>query len=109
MFFCETPSEVAHWWARLLSVPIGMVNEENEFRWFSSGGMEFGFHPADNERNPRGGSPVAYLASSNFEASMERAMALGATKHRGPLILSPERLIAQLVDPFGNIFGIDGV
>ncbi len=39
---------------------------------------------------------------------MDKAMALGATKHRGPLVLSPERVIAQFVDPFGNVFGIDG-
>ena len=108
MFFCDTPNEVAHWWARLLGVPFEMVNEESEFRWFSAGGTEFGFHPADDGRNPRGGSPVVYLATSNLETSIDEATAMGANIHRGPLILSPERVIAQLVDPFGNVFGIDG-
>jgi predicted enzyme related to lactoylglutathione lyase len=108
MFFCEEPNEVAHWWAELLSVPTEMVNDENGFCWFIASGTEYGFHPADDQRNPRGGTPVVYLASSDLEASMDRAMLLGATKHRGPLVLSPERVIAQLVDPFGNVFGIDG-
>ena len=39
---------------------------------------------------------------------MNEAMVLGANKHRGPLTPSPERKIAQFVDPFGNVFGIDG-
>ena len=107
MFFCEKPNEVAHWWAELLSLPTETVNEENGFCWFIASGTEYGFHPADDERNPRGGTPVVYLASSDFESSMDKAMALGATK-RGPLVLSPERVIAQFVDPFGNVFGIDG-
>jgi predicted enzyme related to lactoylglutathione lyase len=85
-----------------------MGNEEDAFCWFVASGTEYGFHPADDDRNPLGGTPVVYLASSDFEASMDRAMVFGATKHRGPLVLSPARVIAQLVDPFGNVFGIDG-
>jgi hypothetical protein len=28
--------------------------------------------------------------------------------HRGPLAIDATRSIAQLVDPFGNVFGLDG-
>jgi predicted enzyme related to lactoylglutathione lyase len=108
MLFCKKPSEVAHWWSELLNVPAELVSEENGFCWFVASGTEYGFHPSDDGRNPQGGTPVVYLASSNLKSSMDKAIVLGATKHRGPLVLSPERAIAQFVDPFGNIFGIDG-
>jgi len=108
MFFCENPDEVSQWWSRLLNAPTETVNEDDGFCWFIASGTEYGFHPSDDGRNPPGGTPVVYLASSDFQSSMDRAMVLGATRHRGPLVLSPERVIAQFVDPFGNVFGIDG-
>jgi predicted enzyme related to lactoylglutathione lyase len=109
MFFCAEPKEVALWWAQLLDAKSDHVNEEESgFFWFNAGGTEYGFHPADAERNPLGGTPVVYLATSSFEATLQRAIAKGALAHRGPLEVSSERSIAQLVDPFGNIFGVDG-
>jgi predicted enzyme related to lactoylglutathione lyase len=108
MIFCEVPSDVALWWAELLSVNSGIVNDDDGFSWFESGDTEYGFHPADPERNPLGGSPVVYLATPDLQRAMERAITLGATRHRGPLVDSSDRSIAQFVDPYGNVFGIDG-
>jgi predicted enzyme related to lactoylglutathione lyase len=108
MTFCESPKDVALWWAQLLDVTSASVNNDGEFCWFSAGSTEYGFHPSDSERNPIGGSPVVYLATEDFIAAMEKAIALGAVCHRGPLVISPDRSIAQFKDPFGNIFGLDG-
>jgi predicted enzyme related to lactoylglutathione lyase len=108
MFFCEEPRLVAQWWAQLLNVQTDTVTDVDGFFWFLAGDMEYGFHRADDERNPRGGTPVVYLATNELNASMRRAIAMGATAHRGPLVISSERSIAQLVDPFGNVFGLDG-
>jgi predicted enzyme related to lactoylglutathione lyase len=108
MFFCDSPADVAEWWAKLIGVPSDSVIVDEEFVWFNAGSTEYGFHPSDSERNPIGGSPVVYLATTDLNAAIERAVALGAIRHRGPLVISPERSIAQFKDPFGNIFGLDG-
>jgi predicted enzyme related to lactoylglutathione lyase len=108
MIFCVDPSRVAAWWAQLLGVAPDTMNDDDGFSWFESGGTEYGFHPADPERNPLGGTPVIYLATQDVRQAMAKAIALGATRHRGPLVISAKRSIAQLVDPYGNIFGLDG-
>ena len=108
MYFCEIPSQVALWWAELLSVQSDTLTEDDGFFWFTAGGTEFGFHPADSERNPPGATPVVYPATTDLKGAMGRAITMGATRHRGPLVVSSERSIAQLVDPLGNVFGVDG-
>jgi predicted enzyme related to lactoylglutathione lyase len=108
MIFCALPNRVALWWAELLGVPPDTVNDDDGFSWFESGGIEYGFHSCDSERNPLGGTPVVYLATQDLREAMAKAVALGATRHRGPLVISSERSIAQLVDPYGNVFGVDG-
>ncbi len=37
-----------------------------------------------------------------------RAESKGARLYRGPLAISASRSIARLIDPFGNVFGLDG-
>lgn len=107
MVFAEKPQVAAAWWAQLLDVPTESVHEKDLFFWFDADGTEFGFHPADPERNPVGGSPVVYFAASDIDVEVRKALALGATRHRGPLVISELRTIVQMVDPFGTIFGID--
>lgn len=38
----------------------------------------------------------------------DRLPAAGCTHHRGPLRISPDRRICQVVDPFGRVIGLDG-
>ena len=108
MIFAEEPKAVAYWWAGLLECPIDRVSFEDGFAWFDVGGVEFGFHPADPGKNPVGGSPVVYLRVEDHAVAVARAESNGARLHRGPLSIDASRSIAQLVDPFGNVFGLDG-
>jgi len=108
MFFAEEPRAVALWWAELLDCPVERVHIESEFVWFDVGEIEFGFHPLDEAKNPVGGSPVVYLRVENFPAAVTRAESKGARLHRGPRAVHDCRSIAQLTDPFGNVFGLDG-
>lgn len=108
MFFANEPRVAAIWWATLCAIPASSVESVDEFACFDLGDIEFGFHPSDEEMNPHGGTPVIYLTTDNLEKSVSNAQALGAQLHRGPLQVSGDRTIAQLVDPFGNIFGFDG-
>lgn len=106
MFFAESPKTVAAWWAKVLDADLHV---DGTFAFFEADGVEWGFHPADPERNSIGGSPVVYLSTHSFDADLERFLASGCRLHRGPLQIGPERSICQLVDPFGNTFGLDGL
>ena len=78
------------------------------YAWFYVDGIEYGFHPADDARNPRGGSPVVCWFVESHDAARGRLLAAGCAPHRGPLRVDGNRQISQLVDPFGTIFGLDG-
>lgn len=108
MFFVEEPNAVASWWADLLGCPKDRVTFEEGFAWFDVGDIEFAFHGADKSKNPVGGSPVVYVRVEDQPAAIARAVAKGARLHRGPLAIDAVRSIAQLMDPFGNVFGFDG-
>lgn len=55
-----------------------------------------------------GASVVAYFACAGVFARREALIAAGATALRGPLAVTATRTICQLVDPFGNVLGLDG-
>jgi predicted enzyme related to lactoylglutathione lyase len=105
MFFVNQPSEAANWWAQAMNT---VAQHEGEYSFIEIGDLEIGFHPNDDGRNPQGSSTVAYLGTDDFEGYRTHFLQLGCTMHRGPLELSATRRIAQLTDPFGNVFGLDG-
>ena len=107
MFFADDPEACGRWWAGQL-LDRAEIRVEGGYCWFDVGGVEVGFHPADAERNPRGGSPVVYWAATDVLAQRQAFLDDGCTPHRGPLDIEPGRRICQLMDPFGNIFGLDG-
>ena len=108
MIFAQEPGVVAQWWADLLECPVDRVAFVDGFAWFDVGDIEFGFHPAEAEKNSVGGSPVVYLRVDDHSAAVSRAESKGARLHRGPRAIDASRSIAQLMDPFGNVFGLDG-
>jgi hypothetical protein len=107
MFFVADPERACRWWAE--HVGGGAACEaEGPFWWYEAEGVEVGFHPADEERNPVGRSPVVYWRVEGLAARRAALIEAGCTPHRGPLVVGPDRQICQLVDPFGNCFGLDG-
>ncbi|MEV8566750.1 VOC family protein [Streptomyces sp. NPDC051322] len=109
MVFSDDPPTSARWWADALGGEARIESDGTAvFAWVDVNGVELGFHPADDQRNPRGGSPVVYWSVSSVTATRERLLAAGCTHHRGPLDIDADRHICQLVDPFGTVFGLDG-
>lgn len=108
MYFVADPARCGAWWAEHLGASAALHAEPGGFHWFETDGVELGFHPADEERNPAGASAVVYHGVDNLDAWRARLLAAGCTLHRGPLVVGPHRRICQLTDPFGNTFGIDG-
>ena len=110
MVFTTAPEASARWWGELLDVPVktDVSDSGAVYAWVESGGVELGFHPADDERNPRGGSPVMYWGVDDVDQARARLRAAGCEPHRGPLTTESGRRIAQVRDPFGTIVGIEG-
>lgn len=107
--FALDPEASARWWADVLGTEVQLkIDDESVYAWFDLGGVEFGFHPADEEHNPRGGSPVVYWSVDNLAEARDRLLAAGCAHHRGPLRIDERRQICQLTDPFGAIIGLDG-
>ena len=107
MFFVADPEPVCRWWAAHMGEGVP-CRTEGRFWWFDAAGLEVGFHPADGARNPAGRSPVVYWQVEGLGARRAALIEAGCVTHRGPLDVGPDRQICQLVDPFGNCFGLDG-
>jgi hypothetical protein len=89
MVFAVDPEKSARWWAGVLDaqVQLDVAKDGSVYAWFDLHGIEYGFHPADDERNPRGGSPVVYWAVDNLTAERDRLLHPAprpAPRRRGP-------------------------
>jgi predicted enzyme related to lactoylglutathione lyase len=108
MFFADDTAAQCRWWAENLGNQAEPHVEEGVFWWFDLNGVEVCFHPADADKNPVGGSPVVYWSVEDLESKRDKLLGAGCKPHRGPLQVDAHRRICQLVDPFGNVFGLDG-
>jgi len=107
MFFVDDPRAAATWWSSQLAGGETLVGDSG-YWYFTIDGVEFGFHFSDHEANPVGASPVLFLRVEDIEVARERLVRAGCTVHREPLSVNPSRRLCQMVDPFGNTFGLDG-
>ncbi|GAA4239807.1 hypothetical protein GCM10022254_61810 [Actinomadura meridiana] len=111
MIFSKDPEKSANWWGDILDASVHLnVKGTSVFAWFTIGGFEVGFHMLDERNNPRGGGLVPYFAVGDLDAALSELLAVGCTRHRGPYTPADGtgHRIAQIVDPFGNIIGLDG-
>jgi len=52
------------------------------------------------------GGAVVYWHVDDVQASFDRLLALGATKHEEPVERGPGFVTASVIDPFGNLLGV---
>ncbi|OHV73633.1 glyoxalase [Pseudofrankia sp. BMG5.36] len=90
------PEKSARWWAGVLGGEVHLdVDGESVYARLTVAGVALGFHQADGERNPRGGSPVVYWAVNGLDTVRARLLAAGRTHHRGPLTASEGAVSAK--------------
>jgi predicted enzyme related to lactoylglutathione lyase len=107
MLFVDEPEHAARWWAAQLG--HGATAVDHDGLWtYERDGVEVAFHLADEAANPHGASTVVYWAVADVEHERDRLLRAGCRAHRGPLRIGPQRQICQLIDPFGNVLGLDG-
>ncbi len=72
---------------------------------FSVSGYEFGLDPNMNNII-NGTNAEVYWGVNDVEAVYQRLLALGATTHHAPQEVGGDIIVASVLDPFGNVFGI---
>ena len=72
---------------------------------FNVGGFELGLDPDTSNVTP-GNNAIAYWGVSDAQAAYTRLVGLGARARDPVHDVGGEILVATVVDPFGNVFGI---
>ena len=99
------------WYSRLLGATKGSPwDVENTFRLLKIGNIEFCFQKGDEKNPVSTGGAIPYWTVEDFEKARGLAEELGATLYRGPIqIENTNRWMGQMRDPFGCIFGFEGI
>ena len=108
-FFCSDPSASANWYERVFD--LKRENAETvpgQFELIRIDEIELGFHLADTKSPVSNGGCVVDWEVPNLRSTISRAEAFGGKLYRGPIqVHSLPRWMAQIMDPFGNIIGIE--
>lgn len=92
------------WYARVLG--FGPYFDEPFYVGFDVGGFELGLSP-DEPETPRSGTGVAvYWGVDDADAAARRLIELGATANGDVQNVGDGILVATVLDPFGNLFGV---
>lgn len=92
------------WYAQVLG--IAPYFDEPFYAGFSVGGYELGLNPDTGEMQPGAGGTTAYWGVADCRAEFTRLLGLGARAHQEPRDVGGGILVASVLDPFGNVFGV---
>ncbi|QHC71750.1 VOC family protein [Rathayibacter sp. VKM Ac-2801] len=73
---------------------------------FDIDGIKLTLHQADNYNSPGPAGVSAYWTVHDLDEIVAEWTAHGATAHRGPKTVFTGERLCQLLDPFGNLFGL---
>jgi predicted enzyme related to lactoylglutathione lyase len=73
---------------------------------FDLGGVRLTLHEADEFKLPGPSGTVAYWTVTDVDTAVRQWSAHGATAHRGPKTIISVECPWQVLDPFGNLFGL---
>lgn len=106
MFHVEDTKKACEWYSRFLGVePVYLLED---FPVLRVGAVEICFHKADTKVASGKAGVVTYWRVQDFSAAVERAKEMMGLIHRGPLDIEDGQTICQILDPFGNLFGLVG-
>mgnify|MGYP002777733262 CR=1 FL=1 len=110
-YFVNDVVASAQWYSQLLNLPVKYFYVENEVRGASIdiNGVEIFFHLTDEKMRSGNAGQVAYWRVDKFEQAVDYAKQHGAKLYRGPLVIEEQQAICQMWDPFGNLFGMQGL
>ena len=86
---------------------VSPVDDLDNFASFNIAGTAFDIVLADESPVSIGGT-VGYWLVNDLDKAIDRAIQFGGKIYRGPLkVPEIQRTIAQIVDPCGNVFGLE--
>jgi predicted enzyme related to lactoylglutathione lyase len=92
------------WYAEVLGVQP--YYDEPYYVGFSIGGFEFGLQPVEGDYANGAGGVETYWGVNDVQAMYDRLLKLGATEREAPQDVGGDIVVATVLDPWGNIFGM---
>jgi predicted enzyme related to lactoylglutathione lyase len=87
---------------------VSPVDDLDDFASFNVAGATFDIVLADEKSPASTGGTVGYWLVNDLDKAIERAVKFGGKIYRGPLrVPEIQRTIVQIVDPNGNVFGLE--
>jgi predicted enzyme related to lactoylglutathione lyase len=102
-FVFDLAAATAWYTARLGVEP---VTRASQLVMFDLPGSRLTLHEADSFNQPGPTGTVPYWTVSDVDATVAQWSEHGATPHRGPKTIMTGERLCQLLDPFGNLFGL---
>ena len=103
IYHVDDLQKAKEWYRKVLS--IEPYFDEPFYVGFNVGGFELGLHPGESTVT-KGGSTSAYWGVRDAKEAHERLLELGASPHEDVQDVGGGILVATVLDPFGNIFGV---
>ena len=92
------------WYSEVLGIKP-YFDQPEYYVGFNVGGYELGLHP-DLPGQTKGDSAYAYWGVNDCRAANSRILDLGAKPNTEPMDVGEGILVATVIDPWGNVFGI---
>jgi predicted enzyme related to lactoylglutathione lyase len=103
-YFVADLAVAAAWYAARLGAEP--VTRARQLVMFELPGARLTLHEADDLNQPGPSGTVPYWTVADVDATVARWSEHGATPHRGPKTIMTGERLCQLLDPFGNLFGL---
>ncbi len=91
------------WYSKILG--IEPYFDQTFYVGFNVGGYELGLDP-DPSSSAGSGGVIVYWGVPDTNAALKRLLSLGATERTNVQDVGEGILVATVLDPFGNIFGL---
>lgn len=105
--FCvENVAKSRDWYATFFG--IAPIEDLENFASFRIGQTTIDISVADEKSPISHGGSVGYWLVDDLEKAIAHAVGLGGQVYRGPLrVDEAQRTIVQILDPLGNVFGLE--
>jgi predicted enzyme related to lactoylglutathione lyase len=103
-YFVNDLDAATAWYSARLGVEP--VTRAAQLVMFDLPGTRLTLHEADAFNQPGPSGTVPYWTVSDVDATIAEWSGYGARAHRGPKTIMTGERLCQLLDPFGNLFGL---
>jgi len=97
-------AKAKEWYSDILGVKPYF--DEPFYVGFNVGGYELGLQPEGGNESSKTASVVAYWGASDVQSTYDELLRKGATQLEKPTDVGGGIIVAAVLDPWGNAFGI---